>query len=266
MASPESIKPLACLCLLWLSLATFTGAQTAIKPETNATPQTALAAEPAAPLKEYREILQQERKLLEEQSEKYYARIDKLIDRTTYGLGLLVLVALALFWWVFGKTRKDLESAIRADLEKDIRDSLQKDLDRIQAEVAALRDSRRVCWAYNSDTTDVERYARRLQAAGLKQISLYKETSGKILNLSQFDLIILSYDGTERMQQKLKEVVNDLNAEPEKTPILIHTPTATLSDEEIKMLEQYQAYSLAKVALVFYDRALSLSRLGKIPE
>ena len=264
MASHASIKSLACFCLLWLLLATFIGAQPAVKPETNATPPTALAAEPGAPLKEYREILQQERKLLEDQSEKYYARIDKLIDRTTYGLGLLVLVALALFWWVFGKTRKELEAAIRADLEKDIRGSLQKDLDRIQAEVAALRDSRRVCWAFNPDTTEIEKYARRLRAAGLKQITPYPETSDKILNLPQFDLVILSYDGSEKMRQKLKEIVNDLNVEPEKTPLLIHTPNATVSDEEMKMLEEYQAYSLAKVALVFYDRALSLSRLGKI--
>lgn len=255
-----TMKALACLLLL--SLVTFAQEQTATKAGSREVQSTATETVPS--LKEYREILQQERKLLEDQSEKYYNRIDKLIDRTTYGLGVLVLVALALFWWVFGKTRKDLEAAIRADLEKDLRLSLQKDLNRIQAEVAALRDSRRVCWAYNSDTTEVERYAGRLRAAGLKQITWYPDPPDKNFNLSQFDLVILSYDGTEKMQQKLKKVVADLNAEPDKTPLLIHTPYATLSDEEIKMLEQYQAYSLAKVTLVFYDRALSLSRLGKI--
>lgn len=248
-------------CFLFLSVAFVAFAQ---KKESDPTEDKQTASEPVVPLKDYREVLQQERKLLEDQSEKYYARIDKLIDRTTYGLGILVIFALALFWWVFGKTKKDLVIEIRAELEKDIRLSLQKDLERIQAEVAELRDSRRASWIFNPGTTNVEKDAKRLRASGLKNITLYPETVGKILNLAQYDLVILSYDGSEEMSRKLNEVVGILDLELDKTPLLIHTPNATISDEEIKLLDDYQAYSLAKVTMVFYDRALSLSRLGKI--
>jgi len=71
-------------------------------------------------LQEYREILQNERKLLEDQSDKYYARIDTLINRTVSVLGIFGAIGLGLFIWQFGKTRRDERSGSRTIQEAGI--------------------------------------------------------------------------------------------------------------------------------------------------
>src|SRR6266542_3161552 len=79
-------------------------------PQTNANETGSPSFSSTASLREYREILKEERQLLEAQSEKHYARIDKLIDRTTYGLGLIAIAALSILGWGFGKTRSELRN------------------------------------------------------------------------------------------------------------------------------------------------------------
>jgi hypothetical protein len=80
---------------------------------------------------EYRDILEHERKLIDEQSERYYQRIDRLIDRTTWAFGIVGALALAVLGWTLGKTRKELEGFAKEQLEGPVRAQFEKQVSSI---------------------------------------------------------------------------------------------------------------------------------------
>src|SRR5262245_32111149 len=129
-------------CYLTLCIGLCIGAQAQTfqpSPQTNANEPGSPGFSSATSLTEYREILKEERQLLEVQAEKHYARIDKLIDRTTYGLGLIAIGALAILGWGFGKTRNELRSLVREQFEKLTSSLIQSEVDHLTEAVQLLK-------------------------------------------------------------------------------------------------------------------------------
>src|SRR6266540_3045970 len=95
--SDGSGKNMKSLCNTILLAVLFAGAlqsQTS-KQDRQGSPTGSNSSNPASSVSvhEYREILQNERKLLDDQSEKYYVRIDALIDRTLWVIGVICMIA-----------------------------------------------------------------------------------------------------------------------------------------------------------------------------
>lgn len=152
-------------------------------------------------LKTYQEILERERKLLEEQSEKYYSRVDKLIERATWFFGAVAAVVSGLLGWTFHKARKEVRESVRARLEEAGVTQMQKELKSVRDEYRKLKEElnsitsyqrRHTTWLYSAGCTVPDR--SRLSAVGLQNISTLPVRDRDPINIDA-DLVIISHEG-----------------------------------------------------------------------
>src|ERR1051325_1535403 len=92
----------------------------------------------AISLETYQSILEKERKLLEEESERYYSRVDKLIERATWFFGVAAAIVTGLLSWTFLKSRKEVLDTVKAKLEEAGITRLQKQLKSVRDEYQSL--------------------------------------------------------------------------------------------------------------------------------
>jgi hypothetical protein len=250
------------LCVICISSV---AAQTATQ-----SPQAAPTSTPdSTSLREYREILQNERKLLEDQSEKYYARIDKLIDRTLWAMGIVVVIAIGLFFWWFGKTRNEMKAFVDEQFERQVALHVESDMSALRASLQSLItqveelqafQKQSVVWVFSGPVTSVESEQEgtgmsvdsmpeleALQAAGLHNIQIHTPTNASELNVGDPDLVIFSYDGTEEGRKRLEKIVTILKGKSPPVSLLIYTynpngPEIRLQDAERKILEGFLWY------------------------
>lgn|GEM_PF-4712254 len=206
-----------------------------------------------APLREYREILKEERQLLEAQSEKYYTRIDKLIDRTIYGLGLVAAAALIILGWGFGKTRDELRKLVHEQFEKTTSSLIQSEIDDLRGtvrdlkkEVAELRafQNRSVVWVFPGSEINSQQELDALHSTGLHGIQCLAPANGESFEIGEPDLVIFSHDGSEECIKRLGKIVEVLKKQSPPVTLLIYTynrngPEHRLKEAEMKILKDF---------------------------
>ncbi|HLG15757.1 MAG TPA: hypothetical protein VJH03_14820 [Blastocatellia bacterium] len=256
------------------------------------------SSNPAASLsvQEYRGILEHERKLLEDQSEKYYARIDKLIDRTLWVLGiigtaitLLLAVASYLFVSQFGKTRKELKTFVDEHFEKQVASLITTDMNSlkgfVESEVIVLRTSienvragveslqafqnQSVVWVLSKTEKEVQEELDALHSTGLRKIQTVTPTKVEELELGEPDLVIFSYDGSEEGRKRLERIVAILKEQSPPVPLLIYTynPNGNdvrLTDTERDILKDFRWWQPVNFPVTLIAQAQVLVRAKPI--
>lgn len=99
-------------------------------------------AESPVSLNEYREILEKERKLIDDQAERHFARLNELLDRVIWGLGVLAAFAIGLIAWLGISTRRELQAELKrvglSAIKLEDVQQLVKQYRKLKREVAAL--------------------------------------------------------------------------------------------------------------------------------
>lgn len=201
-------------------------------------------------LQDYREILNNERKLLEDQSEKYYGRIDTLINRAT----LAIAIALGIILFIIGKTRSEAKALVHELFEKQVSSSFQSEIDNLKSLVRDLKtevedlkafQKQSVVWVFSgADVKGVEQEFEALYATGLQNIETVAPTKAEEVELGNPDLVIFSYDGTEEGQKRLTKVVAKLKEQAPPVSLLIYTynregPEIRLGEAEKEILKGF---------------------------
>ena len=204
-------------------------------------------------LRDYREILKEERQLLEAQAEKHYARIDKLIDRTTYGLGLIAVVGLAILGWGFGKTRSELRNLVHEQFEKLTTTLIQSEIDHLAGTVQQLKKEveelrafqhQTVVWVFPGNEITSQQELEALHATGLHNIQCVAPANGEGFEIGEPDLVIFSHDGSEECVKRLGKIVGELKQQSPPVSLLIYTynpagPEVRLKEAELKILKDF---------------------------
>jgi hypothetical protein len=218
-------------------------------------------------LQDYRAILENERKLLDEQSEKYYVRIDSLMNRVIWGIGLVGVVALWLIGWRFGKTRKELEGIVheqvknqatslvdadmkvlRASVELDV-NALRSSIQELEAGIARLQAFRNqmVVWVFSGTEPNAQPELDALRATGLENINLLTPANDALFEIGEPDLVIFSFDGTDEGRRRLGVIVDALRDRTPPVSLVIYTynpdgPEIRLQNAEREILGDFRWY------------------------
>jgi len=203
-------------------------------------------------LKDYREILENERKLLNDESEKYYARVDSLINRTTWAIGVIGVFAVAVMGFLIGKTRKELQELVkeqvkiqtaafietemvlvRRSVETEVA-TLRTSIQELQAEVNSLRafQNQLIVWVFAGAEMDAQSEMDALRQTGLNNISVITPGDNEGFDLGEPDLVILSFDGTDEGRRRLQIIVGALREKAPPVSLLIYTYNP---DREIRL-------------------------------
>jgi hypothetical protein len=194
-------------------------------------------------LQQYREILEHERQLMEQQSEKYYARIDSLINRTLSVLGVIAAVALGLFVWQFGKTRKELKDTVHEQFQsqvaslidsdmKTLKESVGSEITVLNASVQSLRtqveelqayQNQRIVWVFSGTEMNAQQELDALHASGLQKIKIFTPPNANELEMGEPDLVIFSFNGTDEGRRRLEKIVTNLQTKSPPVSLLIYT-------------------------------------------
>jgi hypothetical protein len=239
-------------------------------------------ATPAAPagsvsLQEYREILNNERKLLEEQSERYYARIDALTNRVIWGLGLVAAAALAVLGWGFGKTRQELQAFVREQFQGQVSSLIDTDMSDLKETVRDLKSQvrdlrafqdRSVVWVFSGEEVRSQRELEALHATGLQNIQTVAPRRAEELALGEPDLVIFSYDGSEEGRRRLDRIVAVLNQQSPPVSLLIYTynpegAEVRLGEPERGILKDFLWYMPVNFPTTLVAQAQLLVRAGR---
>ncbi len=206
-------------------------------------------------LDRYREILQTERKLLDEQSERYFSRIDNLLNRTLWVMGVIGAVSLGLFWFVFGKSRNDLRQFVNEQFEAEIANSVKSELAELKGSLEiehnTITDSirnlgvrveelesyqnRQIVWIFpNIDPEYIEQRSQAVLEAlgsrGFKNIRTVAPAKVADLDLGDPDIVIFSYDRTSEAQALLSTTISILGDMSPPISLLIYTYSPDGSD------------------------------------
>lgn len=203
-------------------------------------------------LKDYREVLENERKLLEEQSEKYYNRIDSLINRTTWAIGIIGVVAAGLFTFMIGKTLKEMQGFVKDQVKQqattlidtemsNLRTSLESEaatlrtlIQELQDQVNKLRSvqNQQIVWVFAGTEMNAQAEMDALRDSGLTNISVLTPEVDEAFEIGEPDLVILSFNGTDEGRRRLRTIITALREKSPPVSLLIYTYN---SDAEVRL-------------------------------
>jgi len=183
-------------------------------------------------IQDYRSILDNERKLLDDQSEKYYARVDSLINRSLWVFGIIFSVAAALFLWQYGKTKAEMRTIVRdqfreqaaslIDLEMSTLRSQIENLNRQVAELQAA-NNREILWVFSGTETSADTEREQLIQRGMRNINLLTPAINEDFDFGDPALVIFSYDRTGEGLRRLGRIAEILIAKAPTPPLIIYT-------------------------------------------
>jgi hypothetical protein len=231
-----------------------------------ATPQplpsaTPIEEEQPVPLKDYRDILEKERKLLEEQSKAQYDRIERFAYVVVSALGVALTAMIALFTWIFGQTKNEAVNNLKSYLETSVLPKATGELERVKrAKVEEIESQynilkerlerissigkQRVVWLLTEGMAKPTGEIAALQAVGLQNVESIapkvgaKEEINKILN--DADLVIVTYNSTPDAKTLLRNVAATIKFRQPPISLLIYTYGFTIIDQQTNQNKQVQ--------------------------
>jgi hypothetical protein len=238
-------------------------------------------------LKDYREILENERKLLNDESEKYYNRIDSLINRTTWAIGAIGVFAVAVMGFLIGKTRKELQELVKEQVKlqtaafietemTSLRSSVESEaatlrtsIQEIQAEVNSLRafQNQLIVWVFAGTEMDAQPEMDALRQTGLSNISVLTPGEEEGFELGEPDLVILSFDGTDEGRRRLQIIVAALREKSPPVSLLIYTYNPNmevrLQEADWAILEGFRWFLPVNFPTTLISQAQTLVRTNR---
>lgn len=201
--------------------------------------------EPAISLNDYREILEKERKLIDEQAERHFTRLSGLLDRVIWGLGVLTAFAVGLIAWLGISTRRELQAELKrvglSAIKLEDVQQLVEQYRQLKQEVAALTAYKngKVTWVFSGETTLAYKELAALNSLGIRNIELLAPKTSAELTLPASDLVIFSFDASAEARERLKKIVDQLKAKDERTYLLIYCAPGQLTPEDQKTLAEF---------------------------
>ncbi len=226
------------------------------------------------PLKSYQEILANERKMLQEDSEKYYSRADNLINQAKWFFGIVGVAVSGLLGWTFLKTRREVKESLKAKLEEAGITQMQKELrfvidenQKLKQEIESITayQRRHIKWLYATGCTVPDR--SRLVAVGLQNITPVPVEKDATFDLGDADLVILSHEGDEKGLGKdlFTRVLRVFIQERLQTPFVVYTlKNYKLNNDEFGSLSQVELAVPANTQATLVGYVESLLRVGKV--
>lgn len=226
------------------------------------------------PLKDYRDILANERKVLQEDSEKYYSRVDNLVTQAKWFFGIVGFIVIGLAGFTLGKTLKEVRESLKAKLEEAGITRMQKELkfiidenQKLQQEIDNITayQRRHIKWLYAAGCTVPDR--SRLEAAGLQNITPVPVQKGAPFDLNDADLVIISHEGDEQGLGKdlFARTLNTFIQEQLKTPLVVYTlKNYRLENDEFGQLGQLELAVPANTQVTLVGYVESLLRISKV--
>lgn len=246
------------------------------------TPQTGPTPSNDVSLQQYRDILEHERALLEAQSEKYYGRIDTLINRSLWvfgtigGLALLLLgAATALFIRQYGRTKSEMKTAVReqfkeqaASLIDEEMKSLRTKVERLNEEVKELQSANEqpITWVFSGTDVTAPQEREALIGRGIRNISDFTPPIGEDFDdLGNPALVIFSYDRSGEGHRRLRRIVEILREKNPPVPLIIYTYNATqaeyrLQEPDRRVIGDFLWYSAANYPVTLISQTQTLLR------
>lgn len=226
------------------------------------------------PLKSYQEVLANERKVLQEDSEKYYNRVDNLVNQAKWFFGIVGFILVGLAGITLGKTLKEVRESLKAKLEEAGITQMQKELrfvidenQKLKQEIDSITayQRRHIKWLYAAGCTVPDR--SRLVAVGLQNITPVPVEKSVPFDLADADLVILSYEGDEKGLGKdlFTRVLNIFIQERLQTPLVVYTlKNYKLNNDEFGTLSQVELAVPANTQATLVGYVESLLRVGKV--
>lgn len=233
-------------------------------------------------LQQYREILEHERQLMEQQSEKYYGRIDSLINRSLWvfgtigGLALLLLGGAAtLFIRQYGRTKSEMKTAVReqfkeqaASLIDEEMKSLRNKLERLNQEVKELQSANEqpITWVFSGTEVTAPQEREALISRGIRNISDFTPAIGdEFTDLGNPALVIFSYDRSAEGHERLRKIVEILREKNPPVPLIIYTydpsrAESRLQEPERRVIGNYLWYVVANYPVTLISQTQALLR------
>ncbi len=222
----------------------------------------------------YGAMLHKERQALERQADRHIASVEKLYDRALYLIGVVSAIALGLFYWQFGKTRKELRDEIKDMMKGFARELVDQEAVELKSRLRSLKrevddlnvyKSRKVVWATYQDGRRIEPIIRALNAFGITNIDCLEVDSPDVISLDNPDLVILSFDGTDKGRTFLCGVIKQIERSSPPIPLLIFTynyggPEIRLGTDDFKILKGFDWYLPANVPATLISHTTALLR------
>lgn len=224
------------------------------------------------PLHDYREILEKERKLLAEQAEQQSARVNNLFDRMIWMVTIIATFAFALLGWLFGTTRKEAKEFAREQLSGAIastKSELNETRARLQEEVALFTGykTRKIAWILNEGKPSIEKERGALEKFGLQNLEVFSTRIGDVVDVSSFELIILSYDDGAEDRRLLEEIVKAIKQKSPAVWLIIYTYNPNGAPAQIhrevlqsEVVKDFYWYVPAQFPATLVSQTLSLAR------
>jgi hypothetical protein len=187
---------------------------------------------PPISLQDYRSILENERKLLDEQSEKYYTRIDTLINRSLWVFGIIFSAAAAIFLWQYGKTKSELKSVVRQQFQEQAASLIDQEMTALRNQVQNLNqqveallaaNNQPVLWIFSGTETDANEEREALIDRGIRDISLLTPAINEDFEIGDPALVIFSYDRSAEGHRRLTRIAELLRERAPATWLIIYT-------------------------------------------
>jgi hypothetical protein len=213
----------------------------------------------------------EERQILENQADRQYGQLKDVFEWTVKGLGLLIALGCGVFFFFFGRNRKELRELVDDVLRKEIDKIVSQDIEPVRERLARLQSGvdqllsfkdRRVVWV--ADTKDdIDATLSAFSNSGLSRIEVQTPEKATDVNVTGGDLVILSYDGTENAKQVLKKVVEQLKTRGHAVHLILHTygdgsSVVRVDAEEMKLLASLKWFSMANFPSTMISQVVSL--------
>lgn len=235
----------------------------------------------------YGSILRDERLILEKQADRQIAGIERIYDRGLYLFGAILgmiatilLIALGIFYWQFGRTRKELREEIRDMMKGYAKESVDQEAEELKRRLRLLRNevddinsyrSRSIVWVTYTNHKAIEPTISALQSFHISNIFRAEIHGADELELhgpGYPDLVILSFDGTDLGRQVLKKIVDQIKSAHAPIPLLIFTynfgrQEIRLSQADFAILQGFDWYLPANVPATLISQTTSLLRRSR---
>ncbi len=242
--------------------------------------------ERATALREYREVLESERKILEDQSKEYYTRVEKFAYLSLVALGFGFTGVIWFFKWMFGQTRTEIISQLKSELQSSVLSSAKDELDRFkrekieplnveyqrlqeQLEIINSFGSQQVIWLLRENMPRPEGEIVALHSVGLTRVITAApkvDSEAEIKEaLKKADLTIITFDGSTESRSLLRNAATALKFRQPPISLLIYTygfylenKPIQLCSDDLEFLKDLSSFAPANFPATLISQAQSL--------
>jgi hypothetical protein len=254
-------------------------------PTPTSSPSTSPEQQRTAALQEYRDVLDKERALLQDQAKEYYSRVENF---AYISLAILVAALSAIIWffkWMFGQTRTEVVNQLKSELHGSVAvarteleqfktekiESLNSEYLRLKEHLESINSfgKQEVVWLLRDDMSKPVGEIAALSSVGLTRVTTSApkiDSSDEISDaLKKADLAIITFDGTPETKTLLRHASKALKFRQPPISLLIYTYGYYLNDKpvyldpsDLEHLKDLSSFAPANFPATLVSQAQSL--------